>query len=191
METVPPYRTWLKRQLSMWPHEPGTREQVHDALLDDLAAPNSADVYFLLPGLIQKHFAPVGFAWNGIYQVEDRHRLRLVAKAGPLVCGELERSGGLGSSGMCWDTILLGQPQVADPVSLWPGYVSCDNESGLKTVAGMTYPLRNAQGNVVAVWDLDATEHLLPADLIFFLLFFQSFNHHHPACALDAQNRST
>ncbi len=126
-----------------------------------------------LPGLIHRMLGPRGYAWNGIY-ARDGEDLRLVAAEGPPVCASLHRvdEGGEGSdqrhlpgrSGMCFDAMIMNQTLVASDVKAWPGYVSCDGESGLATVAGMVCPIRNDQGTPIAVWDLDAVAPLAPED---------------------------
>lgn len=118
-----------------------------------------------LPAQIAAVYAGRGWAWNGIY-ARHGEELRLVAAAGPPVCATLPRRGREGSSGMCWDAVLLGQAVVADRVRRWPGYVSCDGTSGLQTRAGMAIPLRDARGTITAVWDLDSTEPLGAEDAV-------------------------
>jgi len=68
---------------------------------------------------------------------------------------------------MCFDAVDQGSLLVARDVKSWPGYVSCDGESGLQTISGMARPLLDAQGNVVAVWDVDIVEKLHPCDGLF------------------------
>ena len=81
------------------------------------------------------------------------------------VCASLERSGGALSSGMCFDAIDLNQTMAAYQTKEWPGYVSCDAASGLSTVSGIVCPIRGGAQRVIAVWDLDATQVIDPADV--------------------------
>ena len=161
--------TWLERVwcLSL---AGSARAFRYAALVEDLIALDAegADVYPAIPATIHRHFGDCGYAWNGIYARIEPDVLTLVAAWGPPVCGELPRQGGLGESGMCWDGILLGRTLFAPQVAQWPGYVSCDGESGLRTVSGLVCPLRTADGRVVAVWDLDCTEELPLEDVAFF-----------------------
>lgn len=122
-----------------------------------------------LPRVIGEAMAPFGWAWNGFYaprpEEPDPRELHLSSAHGPPVCSPLERSGGPLSSGMCFDGFLLNQTLSAFDAKAWPGYVSCDSASGLGTVSGIVVPVRGADGNPVAVWDLDATEPIDPGDV--------------------------
>ena len=112
-----------------------------------------------IPGWIAEGFAEFGWQWNGFYVRDDR-ALHLGHAHGPPVCTPLELHGGLFSSGMCWDAILSEQCLVMHKSRPWPGYVSCDGPSGLQTVAGIACPLRDREGRIVGVWDLDSTAPL-------------------------------
>ncbi len=90
------------------------------------------------------------------------------AAAGPPVCHTMEGSGGVGTSGMCFDALLMNQTLVAAEVKRWPGYVSCDGESGLETRSGIVCPIRGARATPLAVWDLDSTQEAEPEDPPFF-----------------------
>ena len=128
-------------------------------------------VWEQLPAWILERYAPFGWGWNGIYRLRGlppNRRLELAAAAGPPVCATIdERPGGFGVSGMCFDAIHAGHPLVAADVKSWPGYVSCDGESGLGTVAGIAVPIAPSRAPI-AVWDLDSTAPLDPSDGILF-----------------------
>lgn len=163
---------WLTQALDLWPALPSARREEYDALIErvaDLVATEPLHVWRRLPMAIQAVFGGRGYAWNGIY-ARDGDTLRLFAAAGPPVCASLERSGdrGVGSSGMCFDGLLMNQTLVAARSKDWPGYVSCDGASGLRTVAGIVCPIRNAQGTPIAVWDVDIVQALEPEDGPFF-----------------------
>lgn len=110
---------------------------------------------------LPRRFADVlgtdGWGWNGFYALGPDGRLHLGHAFGPPVCAELERRGGPLSSGMCFDGVLLNQTLAVPRVGDWPGYVSCDAESGLSTVGGIVSPLRDPEGRPIGVWDLDCT----------------------------------
>ncbi|MCA8971153.1 MAG: hypothetical protein KDC95_15280 [Planctomycetes bacterium] len=119
-----------------------------------------------LPRTIGRRFEACGWAWNGYYVLrEDASALDLGHAFGPPVCTPLDRHGGVLASGMCWDAILANQALLAEDVGKWPGYVSCDNKSGLTTAAGLVCPIRDATGLPIAVWDLDAHSALSANDL--------------------------
>lgn len=177
MGTMLDWRDLFEVLRSQWPGNGyRVRQAIHDRFLDSLPDPETPGFWKSLPRYIREGFHPEGWEWNGIYSVETFEKLRLVAAAGPVVCNELVRTGGPGSSGMCWDTVLLGFPLVARDVRTWPGYVSCDGESGLDTVASMTYPIVDRYNKIIAVWDMDSTKPIHPGDCNFIERFFSVMN---------------
>ena len=131
-----------------------------------------------LPELIRQEMQSFGWAWNGIYHLHGKtphRRLQLGAAAGPPVCATLEEIPGE-RSGMCFDAVRHGRILVAADVQSWPGYVSCDGESGLATVSSIVRPLLNQDGDVVAVWDLDALEAVHPCDALLMDALLEGFS---------------
>ncbi|MFN0059209.1 MAG: hypothetical protein ACKVX7_12175 [Planctomycetota bacterium] len=137
--------------------------------------PSGRELWATVPQLIQAEFGSRGWRWNGVY-ARRNGVLELIVAAGPPVCAQLEPRGGIGRSGMCYDALLMNQTLVAADVRRWPGYVSCDDESGLTTVSGMVCPLRSAFGTPVAIWDLDSTAPLAPSDPLFFDRYFATLS---------------
>jgi putative methionine-R-sulfoxide reductase with GAF domain len=166
---------WMVRSFGLWPGGlPEPREREYREILAAVAgAVASGTIWRSVPAIIRGVLRPRGFEWNGIYARGD-DLLRLFSAAGPPVCAELPLKGGVGASGMCWDAILMNQTVVAADVKLWPGYVSCDGESGLLTSASLVCPIRDRSGTPIAVWDLDATKPVEPADPPFFDRLFAS-----------------
>ena len=124
-----------------------------------------------VPAILYKSLAGRGWSWNGYY-VLDSGWLQLghsAARDGLKVCATIVREDGAGlhESGMCWDAMLLNQPLFAARVKDWPGYVSCDTESGLATVSGLVCPIRGRSLDPIAVWDLDCESPLAPSDAYF------------------------
>ena len=127
------------------------------------------DGWSLLPGIVSETMESFGWDWNGIYLLKgsgSAHRLELLHGAGPPVCTVIEEQPDSRPSGMCFDAVNQGSILVAGDVKQWPGYISCDGESGLETVAGIARPILDPSGEVVAVWDLDCTQQLHPADAL-------------------------
>lgn len=116
---------------------------------------------------IRQHFTSVGWEWNGLYKRVAPDRLELFDSAGPPVCQTLQSQGGVGTSGMCFDAILMNQTLSTNNVADWPGYVSCDTDSGLSTAASIVVPVHRADGPVWGVWDLDSQEPIVPSDAVF------------------------
>lgn len=159
------FRDWMMRSVELAPAQEDGRTAEQEALIDAIAAilPDGSP-WRGLPRIIHSVFGGRGWAWNGIYARHDDRQLILAAAHGPPVCATLDLLGEVGSSGMCWDAILMNQTLVARDVKRWPGYVSCDGESGLATAAGIVCPIRDGEGRPIAVWDLDSTEPLLGGD---------------------------
>jgi putative methionine-R-sulfoxide reductase with GAF domain len=173
------FTSWMTQGFELWPGGlPEERRSEYEWLVARTAAAwtDGPELLRAIPALIRERFGARGFAWNGIYALAAPRTLELFAAAGPPVCHELERSGGAGSSGMCWDCILMGQTLIAADVSRWPGYVSCDAESGLATAAGICCPIRDAGQRPIAVWDLDCTRPLAAEDGVFFDRFFATLS---------------
>jgi len=163
------FREWMLLVLRHGVSGTGTKprpdlERVLEGIADLLRA--HAPPWKKVPDIIRGAMEGRGWAWNGIY-VRRGERLELFCAAGPPVCHVLERRGGPGTSGMCWDALLMNQTVSAADVKAWPGYVSCDGESGLQTRAGLVCPIRGAGGRPLAVWDLDATLPLEAAETAF------------------------
>jgi putative methionine-R-sulfoxide reductase with GAF domain len=98
--------------------------------------------------------------------------------AGPPVCSplKLEKDGRAGSSGSCWDALLMNQTMAVDDVAQWPGYVSCDGASGLNTVSSIVSPIRDSRGRPIAVWDLDSEQKVAPEDAFFMGSYFDTLS---------------
>ncbi|MCA8963066.1 MAG: hypothetical protein KDC38_21230 [Planctomycetes bacterium] len=172
-ETFASFAEWLERSLETHPGLRVSSDERYRRLIGDVEA-HWDDPWPQLPRLVRERFADRGWAWNGFYRRPARSEsvLSLSHAAGPPVCATLERRGDVGTSGMCWDAVLQRQTVATNDVSIWPGYVSCDSDSGIVTKAGMVIPIRNRSGRIVAVWDLDSTSDLLPSDPVFFETFF-------------------
>ncbi len=170
------FRKWIDVTLTYWPGGPSLdrdRWREYSEFADKVAARLSAgaSVWAELPGLVHEAFGHRGWNWNGFY-VRDGDALQLgvfAAQPGVMVCATLPREpdAELHESGMCWDGIVMNQALYAAHVKCWPGYVSCDGESGLKTFAGLVCPVRGGQASPIAVWDLDAEEPLYGTDPLF------------------------
>ncbi len=149
---------------------------VLDRALEEVAAGPRA-LALALPAAIGAALEARGWLWNGFYVLGEDGKLHLGPAHGPPVCSPLERASedtGALTSGMCFDGLLLNQALVSYAAKDWPGYVSCDATSGLATVSGIVTPVRDADGRPIAVWDLDATEPVLPEDVRFFDVLFAS-----------------
>ncbi len=173
------FRNWMEQSLGQSPSDPplapgdAFRRLVERTA--ELVDSEPDQVWQRLPSLIREQFLERGWEWNGIY-VRDGDTLRLASAAGPPVCTELSLRGGDGCSGMCFDALLMNQTVAARDPHRWPGYVSCDAESGLSTAAGMACPIRDRRGVPIAVWDLDSTQPLASHDPARFDRYFATLS---------------
>lgn len=164
-------RSWLDTALVQYP-EPLPELARYNAIIERTCdAWASPYPWRDIPHWIQAAFTERGWLWNGIYTWYG-DALHLFAAAGPPVCATLAQHGGIGTSGMCVDAVLMNQTLLANDVKAWPGYVSCDGESGLQTKSGLVVPIRDASRQPIAVWDLDSTESLHASDAYFFERYF-------------------
>lgn len=99
-----------------------------------------AGIVAVLHGLLPHYF------WTGFYRVSG----------GGLVIGPYQGTPGCGrigwGRGVCGAAWATGQTQVVADVHAFPGHIACDGRSASEIVV----PVRDAQGRVVAVFDVDA-----------------------------------
>ena len=91
------------------------------------------------------------FFWTGFYVVDP-------AKADELVVGPYQ--GTLGclriafGRGVCGTAAATRQTQIVEDVHAFPGHIACDARSASEIVV----PVLDAAGDLIAVFDIDATE---------------------------------
>lgn len=88
------------------------------------------------------------FFWTGFYRLVDGD-LIVGPYQGPLACMLLERH-----VGVCWAGIDRGEPVVVADVHEFPGHIACDPRSRSEIVI----PVRDPDGEIVAVLDVDSSE---------------------------------
>ena len=89
-----------------------------------------------------------GFWWTGFYRVEG-DELVLGPFQGPLACTRIKR--GRGVCGTAWAE---RRTVVVPDVEQFPGHIACSSASRSEIVV----PLKNAEGEVFAVLDIDSAE---------------------------------
>ena len=90
----------------------------------------------------------MGWWWTGFYMVMD-DELRLGPFQGPIACYSIKR--GRGVCGTAWQE---NRTIVVPDVEQFPGHIACSSLSRSEIVV----PLRDSEGNVVAVLDIDSKE---------------------------------
>jgi len=89
-----------------------------------------------------------GHHWTGFYLVED-DELVLGPFQGPPACTRIAY--GKGVCGTAWSS---GQTQIVANVHEFEGHIACSPESNSEIVV----PLRNSNGEIWGVFDIDSTE---------------------------------
>lgn len=89
-----------------------------------------------------------GFLWVGFYRV-IQDELVLGTFQGPIACTRIQKG-----RGVCGQSWAQNKVIVVKDVDLFPGHISCSSESKSEIVI----PLRDANGDVYAVLDIDDAE---------------------------------
>ncbi|WP_310543045.1 GAF domain-containing protein [Phenylobacterium sp.] len=91
------------------------------------------------------------YFWTGFYVVDpDRDRELVVGPyQGTLGCLRIAYG-----RGVCGTAAATGQTQLVPDVHAFPGHIACDGRSASEVVV----PVFDSAGNLIAVFDVDATE---------------------------------
>jgi len=87
------------------------------------------------------------YFWTGFYLLKPSGKLVVGPYQGPVACQELEPH-----KGVCWAAVDRAEPVVVADVHDFPGHIGCDSRSQSE----ITLPVRDAKGNIVAVFDVDS-----------------------------------
>jgi L-methionine (R)-S-oxide reductase len=88
-------------------------------------------------------------SWTGFYRVVAPRLLRVGPYQGPLGCLEIPFD-----RGVCGAAAREGVAQVVPDVQAFPGHIACDAAARSEIVI----PIRDPQGDLIAVLDLDSHE---------------------------------
>ncbi len=88
------------------------------------------------------------FFWTGFYRIVD-DELLVGPYQGSLACMQLERG-----KGVCWAAVDAAEPVLVADVHAFEGHIACDSRSRSEVVV----PVKDADGRVVAVLDVDSEE---------------------------------
>ncbi|OFY51674.1 MAG: histidine kinase [Bacteroidetes bacterium GWF2_41_31] len=86
------------------------------------------------------------FFWTGFYLLQD-DKLQVGPYQGALACINLAKD-----TGVCWAALNQEKTIVVPDVHNFPGHIACDSRSQSEVVV----PVRNKQGELVAVLDVDS-----------------------------------
>lgn len=94
------------------------------------------------------HHKMKGFFWTGFYFLED-NELIVGPYQGPVACLKLKKA-----TGVCWASVIQGKSIVVPDVHEFPGHIACSSLTNSEIVV----PVKNRQGEIVAVLDVDSRE---------------------------------
>lgn len=118
-------------------------------------------IFVQLEDLLKKSPAPVAsmatvsavlfhklkhYSWCGFYYLNSGD-LIVGPYQGPVACQMLARH-----KGVCWAAIDTRKSQLVPDVEQFAGHIACDS----RTKSEVVVPLRNAHGEVVAIFDVDS-----------------------------------
>ncbi len=126
----------------------GRYERIYNQLIDLLKKSNNplsdmATIVALLHHKMDHYF------WTGFYILHDG-KLQVGPYQGSLACIDLAKD-----TGVCWAGINKQQTVVVDDVHAFPGHIACDSRSNSEIVV----PLRNRNGEIIGVLDVDSENH--------------------------------
>lgn len=90
----------------------------------------------------------MGFFWTGFYRV-GQHELLLGPFQGSLACTHI----GYGK-GVCGTVMKEGRTLIVPDVRRFPGHIACSS----LTKSEIVVPIRNTEGELIAVLDIDSAE---------------------------------
>lgn len=88
------------------------------------------------------------FFWTGFYLLKEGE-LIVGPYQGPVACQVLEKE-----KGVCWAAVTRREPVIVPDVHQFPGHIACDSRSESE----ITLPVFDNNGEIVAVFDVDAKE---------------------------------
>jgi len=88
------------------------------------------------------------FFWTGFYLLDDG-KMTVNMYQGPVACQVLEKD-----KGVCWAAFNQQKTIVVEDVHAFPGHIACDSRSSSEIVV----PLKNADGQVIGVLDIDSKD---------------------------------
>ncbi len=95
------------------------------------------------------HHADDRFDWTGFYRVTEPGLLKIGPYQGGHGCLQIPFS-----RGVCGAAARTGETQIVDDVDAFPGHIACASS----TRSEIVLPVRNAQGEIIAVLDIDSNQ---------------------------------
>lgn len=95
------------------------------------------------------HQSDTRFDWTGFYRVTAPETLKIGPYQGGHGCLVIPFS-----RGVCGAAARTGEPQLVPDVETFPGHIAC----ATSTRSELVLPVRNAQGEIFAVFDIDSDQ---------------------------------
>ncbi|SLN58796.1 GAF domain-containing protein [Ruegeria meonggei] len=95
------------------------------------------------------HHSDTRFDWTGFYRVTAPGTLKIGPYQGGHGCLVIPFS-----RGVCGAAARTGEPQLVPDVETFPGHIAC----ATSTRSELVLPVRNAQGEIFAVFDIDSDQ---------------------------------
>jgi GAF domain-containing protein len=125
----------------------GRYERIYQQLKDLLTATDNMVARMATVAAVLHHKMD-GFFWTGFYLLLEGE-LTVGPYQGPVACQVLASN-----TGVCWAGINQQKTIIVPDVEKFPGHIACDSRSRSEIVV----PLRNQDGQVVAVLDVDSKQ---------------------------------
>ena len=95
------------------------------------------------------HHSDDRFDWTGFYRVTDPGLLKIGPYQGGHGCLVIPFG-----KGVCGTAAKSGEIQLVDDVDVFPGHIACSST----TQSEIVLPVRNAQGDIIGVLDIDSDQ---------------------------------
>lgn len=126
----------------------GRYRRIFDQLKELLTATGNPDARMATIAAVLHHKMDY-FFWTGFYCLDRDGILTVKSYQGSVACQVLKKD-----TGVCWTGINQKKSIVVEDVHEFPGHIACDSRSNSEIVV----PLRDAQGKIYGVLDVDSRE---------------------------------
>ena len=126
-------------------------EDVRKQIASVVAGETSVTARYATAACLLREMFGDRFFWTGFYVVDPNKPNELVVGPYQGTMGCLRIPFG---KGVCGAAAATGQTQLVEDVHAFPGHIACDSRSNSEIVV----PVRDADGRLAAVLDVDSTE---------------------------------
>ncbi|WP_299297422.1 GAF domain-containing protein [uncultured Tateyamaria sp.] len=119
------------------------------ATLDSLTAGETDEIALMATVVCEVHHSDQRFDWTGFYRVTEPELLKIGPYQGGHGCLHIPFS-----RGVCGAAARTGEVQIVADVDAFAGHIACASS----TRSELVLPVRNAAGNIIAVFDIDSDQ---------------------------------